>query len=69
MSVPPVTLSERLRQAILESGKSFKALEREAGVLRQSLMKFAHGKQSLRLDIADKLAIYFDLELCRRKDE
>jgi len=52
-----------LRQAITESGMSFKSLERETGVLRQSLMKFAREEQSLRLDVADKLASYFGIEV------
>jgi hypothetical protein len=56
-------LSGVLRGAILDSGLSFKALERETGVLRQSLMKFVRGEQSLRLDIAGRLASYFNLEL------
>ena len=53
--------------AIAESELSFKALERETGVLRQSLMKFAAGEQSLRLDAADKLAEFFGIEITRRK--
>ena len=57
------TITETLRQEILGSGLSFKAMERETGVVRQSLMKFARGEQSLRLDVADKLAVYFGLEL------
>jgi plasmid maintenance system antidote protein VapI len=60
-------LTDVLRKAILESGISFKALEIETGVLRQSLMKFVRSKQSLRLDMADKLAVYFGLELKRKR--
>jgi hypothetical protein len=45
---------------------SFKGLERETGVLRQSLMKFARGEQSLRGDAYDKLAVFFGLELCAK---
>jgi plasmid maintenance system antidote protein VapI len=60
-------LSAALRQAIRESGLSFKALEKETGVLRQSLMKFVRGEQSLRLDMADKLAVYFGLSLLPEK--
>ena len=56
-------IADALRRAIAESGMSFKALERETGVLRQSLMKFARGDQSLRGDAYDKLAAFFDLEL------
>ena len=57
------TMTESLKRAILESGMSFKALQRETGVTRQSMMSFVRGERSLRLDIADKLAVYFGLEL------
>jgi plasmid maintenance system antidote protein VapI len=60
------TLTAGLRQAILQSGESFKALEAWTGVKRQSLMKFARGEQSLRLDMADKLAEHFGMMLMRR---
>jgi plasmid maintenance system antidote protein VapI len=58
-------LTGPLRKAISASGLSFQALESETGVLRQSLMKFVRGQQSLRLDMADKLAAYFGLALRR----
>ena len=61
------TMTEAIREAIAESELSFKALERETGVLRQSLMKFAAGEQTLRLDAADKLAEFFGIEVSRRK--
>ena len=61
------TMTNALREEIARSGVSFKMLERETGVVRQSLMKFAAGKQSLRLDMADKLAQYFGLEVAQRK--
>ncbi len=62
-------ITDVLLRAIANSGLSFKALERETGVLRQSLMKFARGEQSLRGDLMDKLAVFFKLELrpARRK--
>ena len=56
-------IAEALRRAIAESEMSFAALERETGVLRQSLMKFARGEQCLRGDAYDKLAVFFKLEL------
>jgi hypothetical protein len=61
------TMTELLQQA-LNKANSFKAVERDTGVLRQSLMKFARGEQSLRLDKADILAEYFGIE-ARRKDK
>ncbi len=61
------TMTKALRNAIAESEMSFKALERETGVLRQSLMKFAAGEQTIRLDSADTLAEYFGIQITRRK--
>ena len=55
-------MTKLLRQAIAQSDVSFKGLERASGVKRQSLMKFARGEQSLRLDMADRLAAYFGIE-------
>ena len=57
------TIAETLRTGLNESGLSFLALERETGVIRQSLMPFARGESSISLDAADKLATYFGLEL------
>jgi plasmid maintenance system antidote protein VapI len=56
-----------LRRTILravERGRaSYKALERETGVTRASIMRFVRGTQYLRLDLADRLAAHFGLEL------
>ena len=59
------SLSDILRQAIVESGISYVALERETGVVRASIMRFVRGDQSLRLDKADRLAEYFGLKLSK----
>jgi plasmid maintenance system antidote protein VapI len=60
-------ISDLLRRTILgavERGRvNYKALERETGVTRASIMRFVKGTQSLRLDMADRLAAYFGLEL------
>ena len=61
------TISEVLREAINQCDLSFQELERQTGVKRQSMMKFVRSEQSLRLDIADKLADFFELEVTRRK--
>ena len=60
-------ITDVLKQAIEDSGLPFIELERQTGVLRQSLMKFARGEQTLLLDAADKLAEFFALELVKRK--
>ena len=60
-------ISDLLRQTIADAVRAnqtnFKALERETGVTRASIMRFVESRQSLRLDIADRLAAYFGLEL------
>jgi len=59
----PTTMTDALRQAIADSGLPMLTLATETGIQRASLIRFARGDQSLRLDIADRLAAYFGLEL------
>jgi plasmid maintenance system antidote protein VapI len=63
----PTPISDLLRRTIraaVEAGRTnYKALERETGVTRASIMRFVRGSQSLRLDMADRLAGRFGLEL------
>jgi plasmid maintenance system antidote protein VapI len=59
-------ISNLLRQTIADSGVSYNALQRATGVTRASIMRFVRGDHSLRLDLADRLAEYFDLELRRK---
>jgi transcriptional regulator with XRE-family HTH domain len=61
------TMSDVLRQAIVESGLALIALERATGVQRMSIARFLRGTHSLRLDKAELLAAYFGLELGRRR--
>jgi hypothetical protein len=64
-------ISDLLRRTILravgDGQTSYKALERETGVTRASIMRFARGTQSLRLDMADRLAVRFWLELREKR--
>jgi plasmid maintenance system antidote protein VapI len=59
----PSSITETLRRTIIESGVSYKALSRETGVARASIQRFIDGRQSLRLDMADRLAAFFGLAL------
>jgi plasmid maintenance system antidote protein VapI len=58
-------ISDVLRRAILDSGLPLLRIAKETGVQRASLSRFVRGKNSLRLDMADKLATYFGLELVK----
>jgi plasmid maintenance system antidote protein VapI len=67
----PAPISALLRRTIaeaVEGGRTnYKALERETGVTRASIMRFVRGSQSLRLDMADRLAAHFGLVLEAKK--
>jgi hypothetical protein len=60
-------LRETIRRAIESGTTNYKALQRETGVTRASIMRFVRGTQFLRLDMADKLAAFFGLELVNKK--
>ncbi len=61
-------MTSMLRQALSEAD-SLQAIERATGVKRQSMMRFLRGDQSLRLDLADKLASHFGITCIRRNRE
>ncbi len=56
-------MTDTLRKTIRESGLSLYAIAAATGCKRPSLSRFMAGTQSLRLDMADKLATFFKLEL------
>jgi plasmid maintenance system antidote protein VapI len=64
-------ISELLRRTILEAVESgrtnYKALQRETGVTRASIQRFVDGRTYLRLDMADRLAAFFNLELKHKR--
>ena len=60
------TMTDLLRKALTEA-ESLRAVERDTGVKRQSMMKFLRGEQSLRLDLADKLAAHFEIVSYRQR--
>jgi plasmid maintenance system antidote protein VapI len=60
-------LTDPLRQAIVDSGLPLLRLANETHIARASLIRFVRGDTSIRLDIADRLAVYFRLELTPTK--
>ncbi len=56
-------ITDVLRQAIIDSGLPLLRIAQDTGVERASISRFVGGKRSLRLDMADKLAVYFGLLL------
>lgn len=62
-------ITDGLRRAIRESGLPLLRIANDTGVQRASLSRFVRGKNSLRLDVADKLAAYFGLQLTAAEKE
>jgi plasmid maintenance system antidote protein VapI len=60
-------MTEILRQAIVNCDLPMLQIAEDTGIQRASLIRFVRGDQSLRLDVADKLAEYFGLELVQRE--
>ena len=60
------TMTDALKQAVQESGESLYAICKATGLNEDSLSRFMRGRQSLRLDLADRLAAHFGIE-CRQR--
>ena len=59
-------MTDALRELLLADSNSFAEVSRRTGLTRQSLMLFARGERSLRLDLADQLAEFYDLEIVHK---
>jgi predicted transcriptional regulator len=60
-------MTDVLREAVVNSQIPLLRLAKETGIARASLIRFTRGDTSLRLDVADKLAEFFDLELVKNR--
>ena len=63
---PTRAMTELLREALADA-RSLYAVAKATGVQKASLIRFLRGEQSLRLDVADKLAVHLGLEVRRSK--
>ena len=60
---PKATIAEVLRNAIEESGQSVYGIAKAADIPQPVLHRFYAGERDLTLATANKLAVYFGLEL------
>lgn len=60
------TMTELLREALAEAD-SIRGVAKANDLDHSSLVRFANGEQSLRLDLADRLAAHFGIVSTRRK--
>lgn len=61
-------ISDLLRRTIAESEVAYLTLQQATGITRACIQRFVDGRTSLRLDLADRLASYFGLELVRKSN-
>jgi plasmid maintenance system antidote protein VapI len=57
------TITEVLRGAVHATGLPLLQVAEAAGIERASLSRFMAGKRTLRLDMADRLSAYVNMEL------
>lgn len=62
-SKPKSPIADPLLKAIADSGMNRLQLAKATGVSRQSIIRFTRGDSTIRVDIAEKIAAYFGLEL------
>ena len=56
-------LTDALKQAVTDSGLPLLQVSKGSGIAYASLVRFMSGERSLRLDKADKLAVFFQMRL------
>ena len=62
------SIADQLRKEIQACGKSVNAVAVESGIPQPVLHRFVKGERDLTLTTAEKLVLYFNLEL-RERDE
>lgn len=62
-----MTLSERLRKAVISSKKTRYAIAVGAGIDHAVLRRFMRGERDIKLTTAEHLAEYLELELAPKK--
>lgn len=67
MKKEPKTISEALREAILNSGETRYAIAHGAGVEQASLSRFIRGQTGLTTVSLDRLGLYLGLAVVSRK--
>lgn len=59
-----MSLADQLRKAVTDSGLSVYRIAKDSGVSQPALQRFIAGdRDNIRIDTADKLAVYFRMRL------
>ncbi|MGA2062458.1 MAG: helix-turn-helix transcriptional regulator [Thermoguttaceae bacterium] len=60
-------MTDTLKAAIEQCGVTRYRIAKDTGITEPSLCRFMQGESSLRLDKADVLAEYFEMELVKKR--
>ena len=60
-------LTDQLRQAVANSGKTLGELTRDTGIDKSALSRFVNGERGLSMETLDTIGDYLGLEIRRRK--
>lgn len=66
-SKSPESITDQLKAIIDDSGLSWYAIAKGAGIDQSAMQRFMHGERDLRLSSVDKLAEFFNLHLAKRR--
>jgi hypothetical protein len=61
------TFTDRLRQAVRESGVSRYVIWKQTGIDQATLSKFVHGQAGMSLDAINRLMTFLELEIRPRR--
>ncbi len=61
------SMTDVLKQTLRASGLTVYRVSKDTGIESATIYRFLAGRTSLRLDCADKIAAYLNLELVERK--
>jgi hypothetical protein len=60
-------LTDQLRQAVADSGRTLGGLARDTGIDKSALSRFVNGERGLSMEALDTIGDYLDLEIKPRK--
>ena len=61
------SLTDQLRQAVADSGKTLGELARDTGIDKSALSRFVNGERGVSMAVMNTLGDYLDLEIRQRK--
>lgn len=61
------SVTEALRECLIQTGWTYQRMADETGLNKAALLRFVQSRQSLRLDKADELVAFFGLRVSNAK--